>query len=500
MLNFFSPQLLGALIDRTIGIFSPKTELKRRMIRTGSNNIRAYDAATKGRRGAGWRSVGKGPKDGLCGLSTLRERSRDLVRNNGYAKKAVGGIVANTVGTGIQLQFISEGGNNSGQRANKAFKKWSESTRCDFYKVNTFNGLQTLVMRTLVESGEVLVRRRRLTSDQAKGGIPLEIQVMETDFIDESKDTLIESGHQTVAGVEFDTEGRRVAYHIRTAHPSIDPFAKTIRISSDDIIHLYRCDRSGQIRGIPWGASVMLNLHDLDSYEDAELQRRRIAACFAGFVKTPAGEEADINGMSESTALPLVDGIEPGGIEYLPEGASMDFAIPPNVTGYDEYSVSMLHKIGAGFEVPYSVMTGDYRQVNFSSGRMGWIEFHRLIEEWRWNLFIPRFLDMVVDWWAEAAFLTGINASELERDWTAPRREMIDPVKEGNALIEQVKAGFIAPQEAIRQMGFDPKLNIKLISEWNALIDANKIVLTTDPRQDPKRLTAQNIALANKTE
>lgn len=497
MLSIFTAEYYSRVLDGVIGIFSPRTALLRQSTRAMA---RSYDAASKGRRGAGWRSKGKGPKEGLCQLSTLRERSRDLVRNNGYAARSVSGIVSNVIGTGIEFQFRQEERGRSVKRSNEVFKRWSESTFCDFYGLNTFSGLQTLMMRCLVESGEVIIRRQIVSSKESKGQIPLKIQVLEPDFLDDAATTAVE-GHQVIAGIEFDSYGRRVAYHLLKTHRSINPFASSVRVPAEEVIHLFRMDRAGQVRGFPWGAPAMLNLHDLDQFEDAELQRRKIAACFAGFVKSPLSDDPIINGMGDSGKLPdLVDRLEPGIIEYLPEGTSVDFAIPPNVTGYDEYAVSMLHKIAAGYGVPYSVATGDFRQVNFSSGRMGWLEFQRSVDEWRWNLVIPNALEKIIDWFDEISAVVGVETRGLKREWTAPRREMIDPVKEGSSLINQIKAGLISPQEAIKQLGYDPQVNLDQFQAWNAELDKRGIVLDTDPRKDAKRMTAENIALSQKSE
>jgi capsid protein len=36
-------------------------------------------------------------------------------------------------------------------------------------------------------------------------------------------------------------------------------------------LHLFERLRPGQVRGVPWFASVILKLRDLDDYDDAEL-------------------------------------------------------------------------------------------------------------------------------------------------------------------------------------------------------------------------------------
>lgn len=500
-----SPEALGKNLDSIIGIVSPDLAQKRLKSRLQQHTqARLYEGATLGRRADGWRPLDAGPKEGMQGLKLLRDRSRDFSRNNGYAKKAVGAICSNTVGTGIVLQFRAEGAKRRVDKANEVWKRWFHSVDCDFEGIHTGPALQNLMLRTVVEAGEVFLRKRQLSSDYYKetGKFPLQLQLLEPEFLDESKDTLIvkPGQNQIISGIEFDGEGRRVAYHIYTHHPKMNHtgFAKSVRVPASEIVHLYRVDRPGQLRGIPWGASIFLNLKDLDGYEDAELMRRKIASCFAGFITEPETEDPNINGTDPTANPPLVDRLEPGILEILPPGKTITFGSPPQVQGYDEYANSILHKIACGYEVPFAVLTGNLAMVNFSSGRMGFLEFQRIIEQIRWNLLIPRAMEPVRAWFAITMELIGFGVEGLDHEWTCPRREMIDPQKEVDAILLMVKAGLVSMPEAIKELGYDPETNIAEIKAWNKDIDAAKVILDSDPRNDPKRLAAENVAMQRK--
>ena len=63
---------------------------------------RAYEGAKLGRRTEGWVAAGTGANAEIApAIARLRDRSRDLVRNNPYAAKAVQALVSNMVGTGL---------------------------------------------------------------------------------------------------------------------------------------------------------------------------------------------------------------------------------------------------------------------------------------------------------------------------------------------------------------------------------------------------------------
>ena len=51
--------------------------------------------------------------------------------------------------------------------------------------------------------------------------------------------------------------------------------------------HVFHPIAEGQIRGVPWVAPAMVRLWLLDQYDDAELDRKKVAAMFAGFVTRP---------------------------------------------------------------------------------------------------------------------------------------------------------------------------------------------------------------------
>lgn len=503
-------ETLSRSLDSFIGILSPETAMKRLKARISVKNAnRWYDGATRGRRADGWRPTQRGLRENQADMQLLRERARDFERNNGYYKKAVGGIVGNTIGTGIVLQY-KEGTNNKrrAQAANEYWREWHDTTDIDWDGIHTGAGLQSLAFQTLARDGEVFIRRRYMDYlyMETTGKIPLKIQILAAEFLDTSKDSpagMLRGENQIISGIEFDPYGRRVAYHLYREHPTLGYTRQSMRVPASDVIHLFRQEQPGQIRGVPWGSSVYLNLKDLDGYEDAELMRRKIAACFAGFITEADGDnDIPVNGQAPADLPPLVDRLEPGILETLPNGKNITFATPPNVTGYAEYATSLLHKIAAGFEIPYSVLTGDYSQVNFSSGRMGWLEFQRKIDQWRWNLFIPTYCDGIRRWFTDTLWLMGESIQGVDFEFTAPRREMIDPLKEITAITMSVKAGLLTMQEAIKESGYEPMTNIREIEEWNKLLDEKKITLDSDPRKDPKRMlanaTAQNVANKNK--
>lgn len=467
------------LIDRIVGYFSPSAALRRVRYRTAISMLtekRGYSGAARGRRGKNWHSNSNDAEVEVSqSLGILRNRSRDLIRNDPFAKKGILAIVNNTVGTGI-IPKVSD------PRLNKMFMQWADSRKADFYGRLNLYGLTRLVFNTVVQSGECLIIRKR----QADKDFPIQLQVLEPDYLDSTK---YDNDDRIRDGVEYDDDGRVVAYWLFQEHPGgrvriKDRKFNSVRMPAADVIHVYDFDRPGQVRGVPWMSSIMLQLRDLGDYDDAQLLRQKIAACFVGFLKD--NQDPITQASTTEEKKPMSERFEPGAWEVLPPGKEMQLAVPPGVgADYDPYIRRNLIKVAAGMGISYEALTGDLSNVNFSSGRMGWIEFQRNIDVWRWMILVPGFLDPVFEWWLDGKIINDPQVSSNTSatcSWTPPRREMIDPVKETEGMKNQVRCGFLTPSGAVRELGYDPDEHFKEFASDMKMLDRLELRLDSDPR------------------
>lgn len=465
--------------DKFIASLNPAAAVRRERSRLELDALRRYEGASRGRRTDGWFTQSTSADAATSmGLGLLRDRSRDLVRNNPYANKAVQVIVSNTIGTGIIGQARATRSRRRSTQLTDLFTGWAtDPSQCDYEGRHDFYGLQALIMRTVVESGECLVRRYIQPGQK----ISLQLLVLEPDYIDASKDVALEGGGLIREGIEYDSKNRRVAYWLYNEHPGeqhqrVNSFNST-RVPAEEIIHLFKQSRPGQTRGVPWASPVILRMRDFDDYHDAQLLKQKISACFAAFA---VDTEATDAGMGTE----LIDKLEPGAIEILPPGKDIRFANPPSVGEIDKVSRQYLLQIAAGFGITYEALTGDLNNTSFSSGRMGWIEFHRNIESWRWNMLVPQMLNPIWKWFAQSASLGGVRGMDgIVAQWTPPRRELIDPDKEISATVKSVRSGLMSLSEAIREYGYDPEEVLREMQQDNELIDELGLVLDTDPRK-----------------
>ncbi|MEM4239399.1 MAG: phage portal protein, partial [Nitrososphaerota archaeon] len=234
-----------------------------------------------------WQVPSAGPTQSVSeSLATIRARARHLVRNNPIAASAVEEWVSNLIGSsGITPRWNLDDMKLKSE-LQALWSRWCEEADAD--GVYDFTGLQGLVARELIEAGEVFVRiRYRRATDGFS--VPLQLQVLESDLVDELYSTVLPSGNVVRCGIELDKIGRRVAYWMFQEHPGeVTPFSSVSidkkRIPAEQIIHVYRPLRAGQLRGISWLAPVIISLYELDQYEDAELVRKKTAAMFGGFI------------------------------------------------------------------------------------------------------------------------------------------------------------------------------------------------------------------------
>lgn len=487
------------LIDTIVGWFNPVAQLKRIQARAAVGMAqRQYDAAAKGRRTEHVRAGSTSANTELAAqLTTLRNRSRDLVRNNDYAEAAVNELTINMVGTGIRPSFSGVRTPAQAKRLKQLFNDWADSIDCDFDNNTNFYGLQELAARCLVESGECIVVKR-INPKPKPGRIALQLQLLEPDHLDTLKDGMPTQGGGIIRqGIEFDAQGRKIAYWLFQQHPGDYTLFRrpdSVRYEADAVLHIIRPKRIGQIRSAPFGTSAFNKLRDLEEYTDATRIAKKVAACFSVFV-TDASEP--VGGIKNDDGYEL-ERIEPGMIEYLQPGQEVQFAAPPTSEGYNEYMTTNLQGVAAGYGVTYEALSKDYSRVNFSSGRMGHISFGLYIEILQKNCLVPKFCSSVMDWFLALAEIQGLFSGAPKVAWTLPGRPMISPDVETKANKDQVRMGVKAWQDAVRESGQDPDELIQKIQEDTKLFDKFGLVLDIDPRntdgqgQTPTRLKPNN--------
>ncbi|HXH13523.1 MAG TPA: phage portal protein [Alphaproteobacteria bacterium] len=212
-------------IDRAVGYLAPVLGAKRMQARAAMA-LSGYIGARWDRRATKEWYVPSGTADDtlLPDSQTLRDRSRDLIRNTPLATGAVNTVVQNVVGGGLQLQArpewealeMSEDQADEWKAGvEREFRLWAESTECDITRTQNFYGLQDLVFRAVLEAGDCAVLTPMVPARTSP--YSLRLQVIEAERLANTEGK--QDTERLKAGIEFDENGAPVAYHIRRKHP-----------------------------------------------------------------------------------------------------------------------------------------------------------------------------------------------------------------------------------------------------------------------------------------
>lgn len=457
-----------------------------------------FEAVRQARRLRSWKPTDQHINTLLqSGAAVLRNRSRQMTRDNGYAANACESFCANLIGTGIKPSVITEEGSGIPEDLKKEIQwlwyDWVDEADAD--GTSNLYGLQAVIARSLFEAGEAFVRFRP-RRDRDGLSIPLQLQVLEADQLSMEDRWITPSGNPVRCGIEFDAIGRRVAYHFYRKHPGdateqdLYGMEKT-RVPASEVLHIYPVTRPGQIRGVPRMVSALVKMFILDQYDDAELDRKKVAALFAGFITSPGGNTG-LDNVGEDGAASL----EPGIMQRLGPGEDVRFSNPAEVGGsYEDFQYRTLLQIACGLGMPYTSVTGDLRQVNYSSIRTGLIEFQRRTKHLLFNVIVHQFCRPVWSRFVELAVFSGAlqtarldDAPALQRrvKWIPPKWEWVDPLKEISAIRAQIRAGVISRDYAIEQMGLEPDEVDESQAAGNRRADRLGLVYDSDPRSELK--------------
>ncbi len=450
------------IIDRVIGAVSPVWGARRAAARVvlDSYGERAYAAARSGRRNKGWsgRSTSANAEIGSS-LRDLRNRSREFVRDSWAGQRMLDVLTSHVVGTGI-LTVPNTGSDRLDSQAKLVFEEWSDVADVEGFL--DWPGMQALALRSMVEGGDTVLRYIDIRMSEAGRSVPFRLLGLEGDQVDTSKDAIATaSGDRSIRlGVQLGAWGRRDGLYLFESHPGemVVGSGRSNFVAWENLSHVFRPLRWGQVRGVPWFAAILLNAREVQDLIEATLVKARTEACFAGFIKRGSG------GISPLARQAKDDGdgkkltrIEPGMLADIGDG-EISFASPSSQTAFGEVYMTAMQAMAAGSGITYDQLTGDLRQANYSSLRAGKIEFRRLVEQIQWTVLVPQLLAPVHRRVIDRAILSGKLRERRDGyrlDHIMPAVEPIDPKKDLEADILAVRAGRLSPQEFIGAWGRD---------------------------------------------
>lgn len=434
-------------------------------------------------------------------IRKLKDRCRDLARNNEYVRRYINLMKTNVIGShGIQLQIrAKDPTGNMDYVANNIiesrWKAWIKKENCDLTQRLSWLDMQNLFIQTLFTDGEVLIQ----FIENADNPFKFSINFLDCDLIDESKNGY-NGKNEIRMGVEFDSRTKRpVAYWLFDKNPYeyfvTSNSSQSKRVSAENLMHVYRMERPSQSRGYSPISSCIKELKMLHAYAEAELVASRVNASAMGFITSPTGDAYTGEDISSDNFSPMMN-VEAGTIQQLPTGADFkQFDTTHPKTAFDPFVKSILRQISAGLNVSYNDLSNDLSSVNYSSIRQGALidrDYYKTIQ----TFTIEHFTKPIYERWLKMYLtlsdtqISPLPMSKYEKFKTCvfiPRSfEWIDPQKEMSASISGLKAGVISLSDVVSKYGKDVESHLEQLQTEKKLADDFNIKYTFEPYGDGK--------------
>jgi lambda family phage portal protein len=418
-------------------------------------------------------------------LRIMRERCRNLANNNDYAARFLNKAKENVIGSnGIGLEISLDetkipNAKELSERIETAWTRWCEVRRGRGPTVDgkhSFIDASQLWIVSKLQDGEVFARKIK--------GFPYNdarfaVQFLDADQIDVNWNKFRQVtdqgqiGNEIRMGVELDQWRRPVAYHAFDMHPAETPSTmRRVRIPAEEIEHAFTFKFVNQTRGVPWMHSAMSRLNMLGQYEEAELVAARLAASKMAALQTPSGDEyvappaAGVDGSMEAKMGRKEIQVGPGELWELPVGYEVkpiDWN-HPNVA-FSEFMKAMLRGAAAGINMSYASLTGDLREVNFSSIRQGMLDER---EGWKvlQTFAVEHWYKPVFSAWLPMAITSGLldlppniplDLIEDAAVWTPRGWDWVDPKKDVDADIAAIRSAQGTLKASAAKRGLDWK-------------------------------------------
>jgi lambda family phage portal protein len=436
-------------------------------------------------------------------LKMLRNRCRQLERDNDYIQSYLREVENNVIGLGIgfQGQVKMQRGKKLhtglNQQIEDLWQAWTDKDACHVAGKLSFWEMEMLLARSVARDGEILFRKVFQKFGDSK--VPFALEVIEADRLDEDYNGLSDAGNEIRMGVEIDHWGRPVAYYFYQYHPGDYPLVgqkaqsgpRRMRVPADEIIHPFVTTRANQTRGVPWIASAIMRLRHMQGYEEAEVIAARAAASIMGFIQSPAGE---VQGDDIQDGDRVTD-FEPGAWKYLAPGESVEVPSVQRPGGqFSPFMKMMLRSTAAGIGISYEAISKDFSESNYSSSRLSLLadrDNWRKVQKWA----IQNFHQQVYEAFLEIAVLSGalsisdyeVNSERYECVRWQPRGwAWVDPQKEVTAYRDAILGGLTSATKVIAQEGEDVDDLYTEIAEERKLATSLGLIFDTDAKNGIK--------------
>ena len=445
-------------------------------------------------------------------------RTRDLTRNDGWARGAIDTMADAAVG--VVMMPLPEPNFGALQRIDRRldsvwadefaaaiegeWQAWAEGPEksCDGARMLTVGQMLRLAFVHKVRDGDALAVVLWNEGALDFGSrYATQIQMIDPDRLSNPYEQL--DLDRMRGGVEIDVLGAPIAYWIRRAEPNDwfdvansmlwDRFPRETPWGRPVVVHDCERDRVGQHRGVGVLTSVMGRFKMLSRFDQVSLQRAVLQALLGMFVKSPYDTEmvqsaladGDDGGLGAYQALrsaytaenppTLMGGVR---IPKLFPGESIETVkSDSSLSEFDVFEHAVLRSVAAATGQTAEEVTRDYSRTNYSSARSAMQSAHKTLLRRRVDFF-RGFASPIYAAWLEEAIdrrngplpagapeFNEWRAAYAQASWIAPARGWVDPLKERQGDVLALDAGFTTLKAVCAEQG----LNWRKVIEQRAI-------------------------------
>lgn len=441
--------MLGRLLSRFTrrpAAPAPEAELRSMAASMARNMLARYDAAqTTDENSRHWANA-----DGMSAAAAnnpsvrakLRNRSRYEYANNCFANGMVRTVAYHTIGTGPRLQ-VETGSDATDTKIEREWNRWSR-------EIHLADKLRTM-RQAKCRDGEAFAMF--VTNPALHGPVKLDLRLIEAEQIASPYVGMPERNH--VDGIDFDEAGNRTRYHVLRNHPGGSLLTglgtESDPIPADMMIHLFRADRPGQVRGVPEITPALPLYAVLRRYTLATLHAAEVAAIFAIVLKTNGAIDPESIEAWQTLA------IERNAMTTLPAGHDISQIKPEHPQqAYDAFQKSIIREIARCLSMPFGIAAGDASSYNYASFRADDQLWVNEIDIERSYTDIACMDRIVEEWRKEAASAGAIPRVEsLNHQWFWDVRQSVDALKEAQASKLLRDSGLLTEADYCASQGQD---------------------------------------------
>lgn len=439
---------------------------------------------------------------------TLRTRSSQLFTSNLYARGMIRRLVTNIINVGLTLEAVPEESIlglpedsllDWTDTVENRFSLWTKTPQlCDHKRLQTFGKIQKEVEQEALVEGDILV-----ILNFSKGSP--NVQLVRGGNVRDPIKYKLRKGNRIKHGVELDSQGRQVAYHID------DQDGKSKRIPAyGEKTHrriawlVYGSDkRTDEVRGTPILSLILQSLKEIDRYRDSTQRKAVINSMLAIFVQKDGDKPGTLplsGGAVRKDTVEVTDG----------DGSTRDFNINKNIPGmvieelqtgekpvgfnnqgidtaFGEFESAILRAVAWANEIPPEILELSFKS-NYSASQAAINEFKIYLDSARLDFGEAFNQPIYIEWLVNEVLQGKIKATGLlsawrnkneqtkfaawvSAEWMGAIKVSSDPKKMATAYEMQVKNGWTTNTKVARETSSTKFIkNIKKLKIENELI------------------------------